>query len=325
MHIPLRPLALAGLLLGLCPAVHAQGADAYPTRPVRILVAFPPGGPIDLTARIMGEKLSEYWKHPVVVENRPGASGVIAAEAAMQAPADGYTLLFSVIHHTVLPSLKSKLPYDIEKDFTHISLAATYPIILVVGLSRPYRSVKDLIDAAARQPGELAYGHSGYGGGAHLAGELFGMQAGVDLRNVPYKGNGPALADVIGGHIPLMFSDAPTALPQVTAGKVRALAISTPRRSELLPDVPTFVEAGLPDYKPDSWGGVSVRAGTPQPVVDKLNADVVRALKDSGVRARLLKIGAEPQPMSAIRYTEMIHTEIAKWGEVVRKANIQIE
>lgn len=315
---------LAGALLAAS-APHASAIEPFPTRPVRLIVPFSPGGPIDQTARIMSQKLSEYWGQPVVIENRTGANGVIAAETTVRAPADGYTLLFSVIHHTVLPSLKGKLTYDIEKDFLPVSLAAVYPIILVVNASVPVTTVSELIARAAANPGKMTFGHSGYGGGTHLAGELFKMQAKVDLLEVPYKGSAPAMADLLGGHVNMMFSDAPTALPHVQSGKLRALGISTPDRSALLPNVPTIIEAGVPGYNAYSWGGVSVRAGTPKDIVTKLNTDIVHVLKDPDTRERLLKIGAEPMPGTAAQYATMIRSEIVKWSEVVKQANIKME
>lgn len=317
-------IAAAGSLLA-GPALHAQ-ADAFPSKmPVRILVPFPPGGPIDQTARIMSQKLSELWKQSVVIENRTGASGIIAAETAMRAPADGYTLLFSVIHHTVLPSIKTNLSYDIEKDFIPLSLAAVYPIILVVNAASPNKSVADLVARAKAAPGTMTYGHSGQGGGAHLAGELFEMDAGVNLTDVPYKGNGPAILDLMGGRLDMMFSDIPSALQHVQSGRLRALAISTRERSTLLPQLPTVIESGVPGYVSQTWGGLSVRTGTPRDIAVKLNADIVAVLRDPDTRERLLKIGAEPVPQTQVQYAEFIRSEMAKWAPVARKAQIRMD
>ena len=316
-------IAAAALLAGS--DLRAQ-SEIYPSKqPVRILVPFPPGGPIDQTARIMSQKLSELWKQSVMIENRTGASGIIAAETALRAPADGYTLLFSVIHHTVLPSIKSNLTYDIEKDFIPLSLAAVYPIILVVNAASPIKSVADLVARAKAAPGTLTYGHSGQGGGAHLAGELFEMDAGINLTDVPYKGNGPAILDVMGERLDMMFSDIPSALQHIQSGRLRALAISTKERSTLLPKLPTVIESGVPGYVSQTWGGLSVRAGTPREVVVKLNADIVTVLKDPDVRERLLKIGAEPVPQTQAQYGEFIRSEMAKWAPVVKKANVRMD
>ena len=320
--IRVASVATGMLIASLAFPLHAD--STYPNRAVRLIVPFAPGGPIDQTARIMSQKLTEQWGKPVIVENRTGANGIIAAETAMQAPADGYTLLFSVIHHTVLPSLQ-KLPYDIEKDFTHITLAAVYPIILVVRPSLPVHSVQELVQLAKTKPGKLSFGHSGYGGGTHLAGELFKMQAKVDLLPVPYKGSAPAMADLLGGHVDMMFSDAPTALPQIQLGRLRQLGISTPERSALSPDLPTISESGVPGYEAYSWGGISVRSGTPPPIVAQLNTDIVKVLNDPAIKQQLLKIGAEPKPQTPQQYTAMIRTEMEKWAKVVKQANIRME
>ncbi len=315
--------ASAGLFAGA--ATPALADPAFPSRPLRVVVPFAPGGPIDQTARIVVQRLAELLGQPVVVDNRTGANGVVAAEAVLRAPADGHTLLFSVIHHSVLPSLQQQLSYDIEADFLPVTLVAYYPIILVVNPALPIGSVPELIARAKADPGGLTFGHSGYGGGTHLAGELFAMEAGVRLRQVPYKGSAPAMADLLGGHIDLMFSDAPTALPYVLSGRLRALGISTPQRSALLPDLPTIAEAGVPGYGAYSWGGISVRAGTPPGIVARLNAEHVRLLREPAVRERLLQIGAEPQPGTPAEYAAMMRGEIAKWAAVVRQAGIRME
>jgi tripartite-type tricarboxylate transporter receptor subunit TctC len=315
--------ASAGLFAGA--ATPALADPAFPSRPLRVVVPFAPGGPIDQTARIVVQRLAELLGQPVVVDNRTGANGVVAAEAVLRAPADGHTLLFSVIHHSVLPSLQQQLSYDIEADFLPVTLVAYYPIILVVNPALPIGSVPELIARAKADPGGLTFGHSGYGGGTHLAGELFAMEARVQLRQVPYKGSAPAMADLLGGHVDLMFSDAPTALPYVQSGRLRALGISTPQRSALLPDLPTIAEAGVPGYGAYSWGGISVRAGTPPGIVARLNAELVRLLREPAVRERLLQIGADPQPGTPAEYAAMMRGEIAKWAAVVRQAGIRME
>jgi tripartite-type tricarboxylate transporter receptor subunit TctC len=326
MHAIISRRCLFGVSAGLFSgAVPAFADPAFPSRPLRVVVPFAPGGPIDQTARIVVQRLAEVLGQPVVVDNRTGANGVVAAEAVARAPADGHTLLFSVIHHSVLPSLQQQLSYDIEADFLPVTLVAYYPIILVVGPALSIVSVPELIARAKADPGGLTFGHSGYGGGTHLAGELFAMEAGVRLRQVPYKGSAPAMADLLGGHVDLMFSDAPTALPYVQSGRLRALGISTPRRSELLPDLPTIAEAGVPGFGAYSWGGISVRAGTPPEIVARLNAELVRLLREPAVRERLLRIGAEPQPGTPAEYAAMMRGEVAKWAAVVRQAGIRME
>jgi tripartite-type tricarboxylate transporter receptor subunit TctC len=319
--------AAPGLFAGA--AVPARADPTFPSRPLRVVVPFAPGGPIDQTARIVVQRLAELLEQPVIVENRTGANGVVAAETVLRSPADGYTLLFSVIHLSVLPSLQQALSYDIEKDFAPVTLVAYYPIILVVNPALPIDSVAQLVARAKADPGGLTFGHSGYGGGTHLAGELFAMEARVQLRQVPYKGSAPAMADLLGGHVDLMFSDAPTALPYVQSGRLRALGISTPQRSALLPDLPTIAEAGadagLAGYGAYSWGGISVRTGTPPQVVARLNAELVRLLQEPAIRQRLLQIGAEPHPGTPAEFGTMLRGEIAKWAAVVRQANIRME
>jgi tripartite-type tricarboxylate transporter receptor subunit TctC len=319
-----RLLGASGGLLAVAVA-PALADDGFPSRPLRVVVPFAPGGPIDQTARIVVQRLAELLGQPVVVDNRTGANGVVAAETALRASADGYTLLFAAIHHSVLPSLQHQLGYDIEKDFVPVTLVAYYPIILVVNPSLPIHSIAELIARARAEPGSLTFGHSGYGGGTHLAGELFAMEAKVQLRQVPYRGSAPAMADLLGGHIDLMFSDAPTALPIIQSGRVRALGISTAQRSALLPELPTIAESGLPGYSAYSWGGILLRTGTPPEIVARLNAELTRLLGEPEVRQKLLQIGAEPQPGTPAQFATMLHAEIDKWAAVVRQANIKMD
>ena len=316
-------LACAAALLGAAalPA-HAQN---YPTKPVRFIVPFPPGGPVDATARAITFKLTEYWKQQAIVDNRAGAGGIVGAEIAAKSPADGYTVFVCSIHHSVLPSLRSDLSYNIEKDFAPVTFATQFPIILVAHPSVQARSVKELIAYARANPGKLSYGSAGNGGGTHLAGELFKDIAHVDLLHVPYKGSAPAMTDLLGGQVQLMFSDGPTALPQIKGGKVRALAVGSPKRSALAPDVPTMAEAGLAGYDAYSWSGIVVPAATPKEIVAKLNADIVKALNDPEVKKRLLENGAEAMPGTPDQFGKTLRSEIAKWGKVVKAANIKAD
>jgi tripartite-type tricarboxylate transporter receptor subunit TctC len=323
-NITRRVLLGATSAIATAGSLRAQG-NSFPSRPTRMIVPFVPGGPIDQTARIVSQRLSESFGQPVVVENRTGANGVVAAETAARAPADGYSLLFSVIHHTVLPSLQQNLSYDIVRDFDPISLVAYYPIILVVRPNVPIHSVQALISRAKKAPGQLTFGHSGYGGGTHLAGELFAMQAGVQLRQIPYRGSAAAMSDLLGGHVDMMFSDAPTALSLVQTGQLRALGISTPRRSELLPELPTISESGLPGYGAYSWGGISVKAGTSPAIKERIHSDLIKVLNEPASRERLLQIGAEPQPGTPAQYEVMMRDEIKKWAAVIKQANIRME
>ncbi len=319
-----RQLLLASaatLVLGALPVASAL-AQAFPAKPVRLVVPFPPGGPVDTVARTVAPKLSEAWGQPVVVDNRAGAGGSVGADHAAKSPADGYTVFVCAIHHTVLPALRSKLPYDIEKDFVPLTFGARFPIVLTVHPGVEAKTVAELTALAKRQPGKLAFASSGNGGGTHLAGELFNIQAGTDILHVPYKGSAPAMADVLGGQVQMMFADAPTALPQVRAGKVRALGVAQAQRSELLPAVPTFAEAGLPGYEAYSWAGFVAPAGTPKDVAAKLSADLQRVLALPDVKARLHDAGAEAAPNAPEAFGRFIAAEIAKWTKVVRSKNI---
>lgn len=325
MHPISRRLFLAAAGALLAASALPAAAQSYPSRPVKLIVPFPPGGPVDTTARILGQKLSEQWGQPVIVENKPGANGSIGADAAARAAPDGYTLFVNAIHHAVLPSLTAKLPYDIVKDFEPVGFAARFPVFLVAHPSVPAKNVAELIAQARRQPGALAYASSGNGGGTHLAGELFKDMAQVNLLHVPYKGSAPAIADVIGGQVQLMFADAPSALPHVKKGTVRVLAAASPQRSALLPEVPTFAESGLAGYEAYSWAGVMAPAGTPKDIVRSAGRAMTTALENAEVRQRLLAAGAEAAPGTPEQYGQFVQSEMAKWSRIVRQANIRID
>jgi tripartite-type tricarboxylate transporter receptor subunit TctC len=320
-------MKLISWLLLLCISIFSSltFAQSYPNKPIKLIVPFAPGGPIDQTARIVSQKMSDMWGQTVIVENKTGANGVISAEYAMSLPADGYSLLFSVIHHTVLPSLKNNLSYNIEKDFLPVTSVAVYPIILVVNNNFPAKNISELIKYAKDNPGKLTFGHSGYGGGTYLAGELFKMQAKVDIRDIPYKGSAPAMADLLGAHVDMMFSDAPTSMQHILANKLKPLAISSSSRLALLPNLPNFTEVVLPNYNAYSWGGISVKAGTSSDIVQKLNTDIVKILNDPQVKEQFAKIGAEPQPSTTQQYGAFIHAEIAKWADMVKLGQIKID
>ena len=306
-------------------ALPAFAQQAYPSRPVKFIVPFPPGGPVDITARAVAQKLSQIWGQQVLVDNRAGAGGIVGADIAAKSLEDGYTLFVCSIHHSVLPSLKTKLPYDIEKDFVPVSFGAMFPVVLVAHPSVPVRNVAELIALDKKTPGKLSFSSSGNGGGTHLAGELFNMQAGTTLLHVPYKGSAPAMTDLLGGQVQLMFSDAPTALQQIKAGKVRAIAVASTRRSALLPDVPTIAESGLPSYEAYSWAAFVAPAGTPKDVVQRLSTDINKALNDPEVKKRLYEAGAEAMSTTPEAFGKMLHAEIEKWTKVVRTANIQVD
>lgn len=306
-------------------AVPALAQATYPNRPVKFIVPFPAGGPVDTTGRAVAQKLSEFWGQSAIVDNRAGAGGIVGAEIAAKSPADGYNLFVCSIHHAVLPSLTPKLRYDIEKDFTPVSFGAMFPVVLVAHPDVPVKTVADVIALDKRSPGKLSFGSAGNGGGTHLAGELFNMQAGTKLLHVPYKGSAPAMTDLLGGQVQFMFSDAPTALSQIKAGKVRAIAVASAKRSALLPDVPTVAESGIPGYEAYSWAAFVAPTGTPKDVVQRLSVDIGKALSDPQVKQRLYDAGAEAMPTTPEAFGKMLHAEIEKWAKVVRTANIKVD
>lgn len=311
------------MLAAALPPLTVAAEDAWPARPVRFIVPFPPGGPVDTTARIFTAGLATTWKVATVVDNRAGAGGVVGATAAAQAEPDGYTLFVGSIHHAVNPSLMGKLPYDIEKDFAPVSFAAMFPVFIVAHPSVPANSVRELIALAKSDAGRnLNFGSSGNGGGTHLAGELFNMEAGIHLQHIPYKGSAPAMNDLLGGQVQLMFADAPTALPQVKAGRVKVLGVASPKRSSMLPDVPTVAESGLPGYEAYSWAALFAPAATPRSLLDLINTDFNAVMNDPAVRQRLLEAGAEADPGTQQQMRERLHAEMQKWGKVIRTAGI---
>ena len=300
-------------------------AQSYPSKPIRFIVPFPPGGPVDAVARIVGQRVSQSVGQAVTVENRAGAGGIVGAEIAAKAPADGYTVFVCAIHHSVLPSINAKLPYDFWRDFVSVGMGATFPIVVVANPSVPVGSLKELIAYAKANPGKLSYGSSGNGGGTHLAGELFKTLARVDILHVPYKGSAPAMTDVLGGQVQLMFADGPTAVPQVKGGKVKALAVAQSKRSALVPEVPSATEAGLAGYDAYSWTGFVAPAGTPPEIIQRLNAEIVKALSAPDMRDALLTRGAEPHPGSPDQFSAFVRAEMTKWAKVVREANIKAD
>ena len=317
-----RQFVAGGLLAAAAQPFAALAQDAWPAKPVRFIVPFPPAGPVDTTARAASQKLSEIWKTPTVIDNRAGAGGVVGAQVAAREAPDGYTLFMGAIHHSVNPTLMGHLPYDIEKDFAPISFAAMFPVFIVAHSSVPAQNLQELI-ALAKKPGSnLSYGSSGNGGGTHLAGELFNMEAGTKLQHVPYKGSAPAMNDLLGGQVQLMFSDAPTALPHIKSGRIKVLAVASRQRSAMLPDVPTAREAGLPGYEAYSWAALFAPARTPRAVLDKINADFNTAFKDPAVRQRLLDAGAEAAPGTQQEMQRFLRAEIAKWAKVIKAAGI---
>jgi len=309
-------LAFSGLLL----QAEAFGqADNYPSRPVKIIVSYPPGGTTDLVARVVGQKLSEFWGQPVVVENRPGASGNIGTQVAAKSPADGYTILqSSVAIQSINPALHRDPGYDPVRDFASVAKIATSINVLVVNPQLPVRSVRELIAYTRANPGKVAYASPGSGTSPHLSTELFKATTGADALHVPYKGSAPMLADLIGGQVQFAIDNLPASLPHVRSGKLRALAVTGPRRAADLPDVPTMVEAGVAGYEVTTWWSFVVPAGTPPAVVFKINADTVRALQSADVRDRMTKQGLEPTPSTPVELDALAKAELARWSKLIK-------
>ena len=301
----------------------ARAQTQFPRGPVRLIVPFPPGGPVDVTARALALRLTELWGQQVAVDNHSGGNSVIGAEAAARAAPDGQTIFVGAIHQSVLPGFGNKLPYDLEKDFTPVMFGAQFPIILCAHPSVPAANVRELIKFARANPARLAYSSAGNGGGTHLAGELFKEKAGVFMLHIPYRGSAPAMTDLLAGQVQLMFADGPTALPHLKSGRVRALAVGSPQRSALVPELPTMIEAGVPGYEAYSWAGIWVPAATPREIVAKINADTVRAFADAATRDRLLGQGAEVAPGTPEQFASFVKSEMSKWAAVIKRAGIR--
>jgi tripartite-type tricarboxylate transporter receptor subunit TctC len=316
-----RCATAVALLLALSFAAIAAG---YPDRPVRLIIPFPPGGSNDVVGRLVAQQLSIKLGQQVYVDNRAGAGGTIGTEACATAAPDGYTICVISIAHAVNPALYT-LKYDPIKSFTPISIFATGPNVLVVNPTLPIRSVKELLAAAKEKPGELNYASAGVGSFQHLGAELFKLQAQVNLVHVPYKGGGPAMQDVIAGHVKIMFSSLVQTTPFIKSGQLIALGTGGAKRSPVLPDVPTIAEAGVPGYVADNWWGLAAPAGLPKPLVDKLYAATQAALKAPELQAQFEREGAATVEMSSAEFAEYIKTEITKWSRVVKEGNISVQ
>jgi len=315
---------LAILLLGCLPlALAAQ--SSYPNKPIRMLVPYPPGGPTDVLGRIVAQKLSESLGQQVVVENRPGASGMIGSELVAKAAPDGYTLLTNASIHVINPSLYPKMNFDALRDFAPVALIAQVPLILVVNPALPAKSVAELIALAKAEPNRLNFGSSGNAAAPHLAGESFKIATGVQMQHVPYKGSAPALTDLIGGQVQLIFDSMPSAMPHVKSGKVRALAVTTAKRSATVPELPTVAESGVPGFDISTWYGVWAPAGTPRDIVNKISLEIAKALKQPAVRERLAALGAEPVGNTPEEFAAYCQAELAKWSKIVRESGAKAD
>jgi tripartite-type tricarboxylate transporter receptor subunit TctC len=317
--------AVMALMLALTLTTEVAAQD-YPSKPIRFVVPYVPGGNTDILARLIGQKLNEAWKQQVIIDNRAGAAGTVGAELVARAPADGYTIIMGTFGNIIVAnSLYKNLKYDPLKDFAPVALVSLPPGILVANPAVPVQNVRDLISYAKSNPGKLNYGSPGTGAWNHLFFELFNRSAGVFIVHVPYKGIAPAVVDLLGGQVQLAMSAFPTALPHVRSGKLRALAVTSAKRSGLLTDVPTVAESGLPGYEAAGWFGVLAPAGTPPTVIAKLNTEINRALELPEVKTSLASDGAEPAGGTPAQMAESARAGIAKWSKLIRELNLRTE
>jgi tripartite-type tricarboxylate transporter receptor subunit TctC len=314
------------LLTLLALAASFASAQPYPSKTVRIIVPYPPGGGNDTLGRLFAAKLSDRMGQPFVVENRPGAGTMIGTEAAAKSPADGYTILLSSIAtHALSPNLYSRVPYDPVKDFSPITLLGIAPTVLVINNELPVKSLAELISAAKAKPGALAYASGGNGTPPHINAEVFKAVAGIDLLHVAYKGGGPALTDLIAGRVHVMLDTAASAMPHVRSGKLRALAISAPKRSPEYPHLPTFAEAGLPQYDTNAWYSMHAPAGTPPDIVRRLNSELVAILKDPDILARFKQLSTDPVGNSPEEFAAFVRAELDKYARIIKAAGIRLD
>jgi tripartite-type tricarboxylate transporter receptor subunit TctC len=318
-------IALLCLTLGAAGTVAAQ-PTAYPSKPIRLVVPFTPGGSTDILARAIGQELTRAWGQSVIVDNVPGAGGAIGADKVAKAPADGYTLLMGHIGTlAVNPSLYPKLPYNPVKDFAPVAWVARVPNVLVVHPSVAAKNVKELVALAKSRPGQLNYGSGGNGSAANLATEYFKMQTGTSMLHIPYKGTSPAVTDLMGGQIQVLFTGAPAVIGQIKTGQLRALAVSSPKRLDALPDLPTVAEAGYKDFEADQWYGVVAPAGTPREIVTKLNLQINQALNSPELKTRLNNEGAVATPGTPEAFGQLIVREIARWKPVITSGRVKVD
>lgn len=313
---------LAWVTMGLKPSMAA----GFPAKPLRLVVPFPPGGPTDIVARPLAQMLSTALKQQVIVDNKGGAGGSIAADSVAKASADGYTLLMGTVGtHAINSTLYKKLPYDSVKDFTALGLTASAPVAVVVNSTAPYTTVDELIAAAKKQPGSIAYGSAGNGTPGHLTGELFAKAAGVELKHVPYRGSAPAVTDLVGGQIPLMFDPVQSVLPHVSGGRLRALAVSSKQRSPVLPKVPTLDESGLRGFEAEAWWAVFAPARLPSAEATLLRNEIERIVRSDEFKEKLVSLGISPVSLNGEAFDSFQRTELAKWGKAVRDSGASLD
>jgi tripartite-type tricarboxylate transporter receptor subunit TctC len=307
------------------PMTHAQSPSAYPSKPIRFVVGFTPGGATDLVARTISQKLGDALGQPVVVDNRPGAASNIAAELVATSPKDGHTVFLGTVSTSINPTLYRKLAYDPVRDFAPVTQVTSTPFVVAVHPSLPVRSIKDLIAVAKASPGKLAYASAGSGSGAHLFTEMFANMRQVKLVHVPYKGAAPATTATISGETQVLFDNITTMLPVTRSGRLRGLAVTTAKRSAAAPELPTVAEAGVPGYDANAWFGMFVPAGTPQSVIDRLNIETVKIIKLPDTRERFLSLGAEPVGSTPAEFGNFFKAEVVKWGKVVESSGAQVD
>ena len=318
-------LVRSAVAAALCLVAQGIGAQDWPAKPVRFIVPYPPGGGTDVIARIVQEPLSRALGQQVVIENRGGAGGAVGTEAASKSAPDGYTFLFTLSSHTINPLLY-KLSFDVEKDFLSVSTVASLPQLIAANTSSPYRTMQDIVAQAKAQPGKVAFASVGAGTPSHIAGELLNLRAGIKLLHVPYKGGGPATTDVLGGQVPLLFVSIPAALGFVKSGKLRAIAVTTLKRSGAAPDVPTVAEAlGIPDYEVDSWYAIFAPAKTPSAIVARLQHEVAKVVQLPEVKQKLLEQGADAVGNSSAELDQTVKAELKKWSALIQQAGIKLE
>lgn len=316
---------ICAVALGVSYTCTAVAQQPYPTKPLKIIMSFPAGGPTDILGRLLGAKLTESWGQNVLIDNRPGGGGMIGANLAAKSPADGYTMYLAGISTlAIAPFVQKKMLYDPIRDFQPVTQATLSPLLLMVHPSMPVRSVKEFVALARAKPGEINYASSGPGGSGHLAGELFKMITKTDIVHVPYRGAPPALNDLVAGQIQVMFGTMLASVPLARTGRLRAVAVTGPKRSIAVPDVPTFAESGLPAFEASSWNGILVPTGTPQAIIDRLNVELVKILHMPGVLERLASDGPVPIGNSPAEFAAFIKSEQAKWSKVIRQAGIVI-
>ncbi|MEA3155934.1 MAG: hypothetical protein QOK44_3523 [Betaproteobacteria bacterium] len=325
----MRAWRAAGNLIagvGMTAVCAVAAAQTYPSKPIRFVIPYPPGGASDVTARIIGAKMTEAWAQQVIIDNRPGANGIIALEQVAKSAPDGYTILMANVGpNAINPVVYAKLPYDAIRDFAPVTLTTKVPQVIVANAYLPAKNIKELIALAKGQPDQIVFASGGSGSSNHLAFELFKSMSGVKIVHVAYKGDAPAMSDAISGYVQLTMPTVIAATGHIKSGKLRPLGVGTPKRVPALPDVPTVAEAGVPGYESESWGGVMSRAGTPQPIIDRLHAEITRILKVADVREKLEALGGEIVGSTPSEFSAYLKSEIAKWDKVAKTANIRLD